>query len=470
MQHNIEDEFTNGFGDKRLLSRCQNLTLRLWDQLNESVTHACQGWAEVVAAFRFFNNEKVNLMTILLGHKQATLSRVKQETEVLAIQDTSEVSYGQRKISGIGPTSTTRSLGFYWHMTLLVSRDRLQLGIWCVETIVRTALKRKNDDSHKKVPIEEKESGRWLRGYKEACELQKLAPETTIISIGDRESDIYEIYTEASEAAKKETNPAHWLIRSAQNRRVLLDNCDANHRSLQLAVMLAPVAAEGTINVQATPKRPARTAHVKIKIVPVTICPPVRKEKKMPFVSATAIVVSEYDTSDGVTPLQWTLLTSLSVNSVTDACDVVDRYAARWEIEVWFRTWKTGCKIESLQLKTCDRLEPCLGLYAILTWRLLYLSRLSRVCLDAPASLVFSDDELKAISLLALNPRKGPPLIKTIAQAVLAIAIIGGFLNRKSDGNPGVETFWKGFAKINIAVAVLENTRYHEAHNNEHQS
>lgn len=470
MQHNIEDEFTNGFGDKRLLSRCQNLTQRLWNQLDESVTHACQGWAEVIAAFRFFNNEKVNLTTILLGHKQATLSRVRQETEVLAIQDTSEVSYAQRKISGIGPTSTNRSLGLYWHMTLLVSRDRLQLGIWGVETIVRKSLKRKKDDSHKKVPIEEKESGRWLRGYKEACELQKLAPETTVISIGDRESDIYEIYTEAYEEAKKETNPAQWLIRSAQNRRVLLDNCDANHRSLHLAVILAPAAAEGTINVQATPKRQARTAHVKIKILQVSICPPVRKEKTMPVVPATIVVVNEYDTPDGVAPLQWTLLTSLSVNSVVDACDVVERYAARWEIEVWFRTWKTGCKVESLQLKTRDRLEPCLGMYAILTWRLLYLSRLSRVCPDAPASLVFSDDEIKAITLLAPNPRKGPPLIKTIAQAVLTIAMIGGFLNRKSDGNPGVETFWKGFTKINTVVAVWENIRYYEEHNNEHES
>lgn len=452
----LDDEFADVFGDQRLTQRCHLLAHRLWAQLQASVTQACQGWAEVMAAFRFFENHRVTLATILEGHRRASLARVQQIPEVLAIQDTTDVAYPQRKITGLGPLTTPTFTGLLWHMTFLVTPDRVPLGVWTAETLVRQALGRKKSGVRKQEPIEKKESGRWLRGYHAACSLQHQAPQTRVISIADREGDIYEIFATAHSASQGAQNAADWLIRTTGDR-VVLPSEGGRPQSLRLVLALAPVLATGALAVAAAPGRRARLAQVQLKTVTVTLRPPYRKDRKLPPVTLTVVVLREQGAPPEETPLQWMLLTSLPMNGVTDACALIARYAARWDIEVFFRTWKTGCRIEALQLMTRERLEPCLGLYAVLTWRVLYLSRLARACPDLPASLVLSPEELQAIAVLALHPRYGPPPLQFIGQAIRALARLGGFLERTSDGEPGVETLWRGIGKIAPLITAWAN-------------
>jgi len=458
--HRLDDEFAEVFGDRRLTKRCRLLADRLWAQVQASVTQACQGWAEVVGAFRFLNHPRVTLTTILDEHRQTNLTRARQMPEVLTIQDTTEVAYPHRKLAGIGPLSSATLTGLLWHMTLLVTPDRVPLGVWAVETLVRQQLGRKQAGTRKREPIEEKESGRWLRGYQAACALAAQAPQTRVVSLADREADIYEIYAEAAQAAGTAEWVADWLIRATRERRVVVSQ-GGRPRALRLAVALAPVLATGTLAVAAAPGRPAREATLTLKAVPVTLRPPSRSDRRLAPVAVTVVVAQEQGTPpDGAPPVQWVLLTSLPVTGAADACAVVARYAARWEIEVFFRTWKTGCRVEALQVMTRDRLEPCLGLYAVLTWRLLYLSRLARVCPDLPAAHVLSPEELQALAVLGMHPRYGPPQLATLGQALRALAQLGGFLDRTSDGEPGVETLWRGLAKIMPLVTAWANARH----------
>jgi hypothetical protein len=402
----------------------------------------------------------VTLTTILDGHRQASLARAQQVPEVLAIQDTTEVAYPQRQIAGLGPLTTATLTGLLWHMTLLVTPDRVPLGIWTVETLVRTALGRKAAGTRKLEPIEAKESGRWLRGYQAACTLQQQAPQTQVISVADREADIYEIFTEAAQAVAAAGSAAGWLIRATRERTLVVAS-GGGTRSLRLAVALAPVLATGTLAVPLTPGRAAREARITLKVVSVTLRPPWRRDRHLPPVTVTVVVAQEVGTpADGGPSLQWVLLTSLPVTGVADACALLARYAARWEIEVFFRTWKTGCRVEALQLMTRDRLEPCLGLYAVLAWRLLYLSRVARTSPDLSAQAVLSPEELQALAILAVHPRYGPPQLETLGQAMRELAGLGGFLNRTHDGPPGVETLWRGLAKIMPLVTAWTNARH----------
>jgi hypothetical protein len=171
----------------------------------------------------------------------------------------------------------------------------------------------------------------------------------------------------------------------------------------------------------------------------------------------TCLIARETRVRPGHKPLEWRLLTNRGVTSLAQAAQLIDWYRCRWEIEILFHVLKNGCRVQALQLGHIKKLELALAIYLVVAWRLAHLVRLGRVHPELPASEVFDQVEWQAAWLLAEKepPKQPPPLREVIRR----IAMLGGFLARKGDGEPGVRTLWQGFARISSFVRGVEKMR-----------
>ena len=160
----------------------------------------------------------------------------------------------------------------------------------------------------------------------------------------------------------------------------------------------------------------------------------------------------------GVEPIAWILLTSLPIDDLAEASEILQWYLCRWQIEVFFRVLKSGCKIENLQLQLTDRLELAISLYLIVAWRVLFLTRLGRTCPDLSCEVVFTPEEWHAVYIVAKRkkPPKEPPRLN---EMIRMVASFGGFLGRKDDGEPGPKALWTGLQRIRDFVLMRETLR-----------
>ncbi len=188
---------TADLGDRRLDRRMKLILERVTASPMKSLQSAFKGWAEVIGAYRFFNNKKTSVEGILKPHQDATLERVKEFKQVLFVQDTTELDYTRKKsLKGTGPLSIMERQGFFAHNHLVITPEHLPLGVWGTTIYARDKKRHGKSAEHKFDPIEDKESFRWLQGYRDACELKQLAPKVQVIACGDRENDIYEVFQE----------------------------------------------------------------------------------------------------------------------------------------------------------------------------------------------------------------------------------------------------------------------------------
>ena len=173
------------------------------------------------------------------------------------------------------------------------------------------------------------------------------------------------------------------------------------------------------------------------------------------------LIAREGETQDGYKPIEWRLLTNRTVTTLDQAAGLIDWYRCRWEIETLFYVLKNGCRVEALQLGDVKKLELALALYLVVAWRLAHLVRLGRVHPELPASAVFDQMEWQAAWLLAQKdpPRKTP----TVREVIRRIVMLGGFLARKGDGEPGVKTLWQGYARVTSFVRGVEKMRVNHA-------
>jgi hypothetical protein len=413
-----------------------------------SIPAACGGWAETQAAYRLFDNPKVNAEALLAPHSERTVERMGAHPRVLCIQDTSELDYtGKPSMQGLGPLNLELRQGLYLHPTLALTPERLCLGLLDAYTWTREpgSLGQDKDPAR---PLEEKESVRWVDGYAQVDELARRLPETRLTYVADREADIYDLFVEAPcpETA------ADWLVRGRHDR-VLKDG-----RPLSEHLAEAPVLTETTFERPATGAAKARTVHQQIKALQVTLPPPYRPDRRLPEVQVTAILATEPHPPAGEEPVQWLLLTNLAVETPEQALEKLQWYLCRWQIEVFFRILKSGCRIEKLQLEKLERLEPALAFYMIIAWRILFVTMLGRECPEMPCDVVFDTAEWQAVYIV--TERKPPPETPPSLDAMVRrIAGLGGFLNRKGDGFPGPQTLWIGLQRAADFVMALEAQR-----------
>jgi Transposase Tn5 dimerisation domain/Transposase DNA-binding len=478
MQEWIEQEFGDcDLGDRRLNQRVKKIVLRMWQSPQESLSAACRGFGEVMACSRFFDNEAVSQSQLLEPHRQASLQRIKEHPRVLLIQDTTELDFtAKKKLEGAGSLSSVHRRGFFAHNQLVVTPERLPLGMW------QTSIQAREDQDHgkasqrKEKTIEEKESFRWLEGYRHACDLAQLAPKTQVISCADREADIYELLAEHQRVLSSGQLAADWLIRSKSNRclepleKEFLQEEEGTKpaekklakQKIQERLEQSPVL--GTLSFMAPAKeqfkkikgsggskkkvlRTQRTVTQEVRAIQVQLQAPWRKDRSMAAVQIWVVQAKEIDAPADQEPIEWTLITSLETKDFEQAREVLGLYLCRWEIEVYHRVLKTGCRVEDLQLRTGPRMKLALLLYMIVAWRVLYVMHLGRQCPDLPCNVVFEDDEWQSswVIIKGGSPPQNPPSLNDMVRMV---ASFGGFLGRKSDGHPGPQTLWVGLSRV----------------------
>src|SRR5262245_19994544 len=289
-----EEMQTANFGDERLRRRAEIVLEKLSRSPEGSVPSAFQSWGETQAAYRLFSNENVTGERVLEPHRDATLERMKEFPVVLCVQDTTEVDYTRRHIEGLGPLTYESSLGLYIHPTLAITPDRLCLGVLDQWSWARDAQQHGGKDRQDRLnrPIEEKESVRWLEGYRRVCDLQSILPQTRLVYVADRDSDLFELFEEGH------SGEAAWLIRASQDRKL----SDGGHR--WQAVQKAKVVGRLEFDLPAAEDRPARHVVQTLRTARLKLKPPYRSDKKLSPVEVTAILAWEESPPEGVEPIQ----------------------------------------------------------------------------------------------------------------------------------------------------------------------
>jgi hypothetical protein len=192
--------------------------------------------------------------------------------------------------------------------------------------------------------------------------------------------------------------------------------------------------------------RETRRATVEVRAASVTLRAPQRHDRKLPPVTVNIVLVSERDAPAGETAVEWILVTTLPIDTPEVVRTVVEYYCVRWSIEILFRTLKSGCRIERRRFEHIDRVLPCVGLYLIVAWRVLFLCRMGRSCPDVDCEAIFEPSERKAV-WVAVRRRQPPKKPPRLSEMVHLIANLGGYVER-SQTEPGTQTLWIGLQRM----------------------
>lgn len=459
IDHELE---TANLEDKRLNERFGDVLRALGSRPNVSIPAACGGHAETMAAYRFFDNEKVDFDKILEPHRKATEKRISEQEIVLCVQDTTELDLTrpQQQIRGAGLIGVgTNRRGAYLHLLEAFTPDGTPLGAVWGKTILRAEEETRTPEEIKarqkrlpSIPIEEKESFRWLEGYRETIELAERNENTVCVCVGDSECDMFEVF------AEKRCDNAHLLVRMCQDRGV---EGDGEFNRLRDSVYAEPVIGTKTIFVRArTPSvsctknarqvvRKSRDAELEIRKATVTIKVPSPLRSRYGSATMNVVVVSEISPPPGEEPVEWILVTTLPIATWKQVLAVIEYYECRWMIEVFFKTLKSGCKVESLQFEEMDRLLPCLGVYVIVAWRVLMICRLGRSAPDMSCEAIFEESEWKSTYRVMHQEDKLPKKPPTLNFMIRLIGELGGWVSTPGKTEmPGPQTTWIGLQRV----------------------
>ncbi len=426
-------------GDERRNRRLCVLIEQLGRQPRNSIPSAIGGWSETKAAYSVLAHPQVTAQKILEPHYETTQERIKQYPVVLVAQDTTELDYtGKKDIEGLGTLNYEHRHGLYLHTSLAITPERLSLG-----QLDSWSWTRPFEDA-------DRESIRWMEGYQRLCETQQQihsqgAP-TQLVYMADREGDLYEIFAETARIEHQGKIAADWLIRCRHDRN--------SEEGDKIRTLLNKAPRLGAIEFNLPKGRNNRKARPVTQTLRIATISLPRTKEGLPVV-ITAILAQEENPPKGEKPIQWTLLTNRTVDTLEEAKEKLDWYLCRWQIEVFFKILKSGCKVEELQLEHVDRIENALALYQIIAWRVLYLTMLGRTCPELPCNLIFEEEEWQAIYIVKMKapPPETPPSIDEI---IRMLASYGGFLNRRGDGFPGPQTIWIGLQRCRDFVLGVE--------------
>lgn len=424
-------------GDERLSRRLQELGADLALKPAATIPKSCVTAAKIKGAYRFFDHPHMTVDQILDGHRQCTLERMKDKPVILAVQDTTTLNYATHKqTKGLGPTNRTAASGWGMlvHTTLAVTPERVPLGILDVQMWSRDP--EKHGDNHKRnsKDLEDKESHKWLKSLAATEKWAAELSNTLVVSVTDREGDIYDFLGQPGRTAA--------LVRMQHNRRV----ADCEQDLLWEHIVSQPAAEVIQLSLPRSPGVAARSARCEIRFGQVKLKAP-RLKADQSEIAVWFIEVREIGKPPGkIEPILWRLLTTVATETVEEAKVRVSWYLVRWQIEVFHRTLKTGCAVESLQLDNINKLRLAVALKMIIAWRIMALVHSSRSQPQTPASAFLRP--LEIIVLLAVTKIKATAQTLTVHEAVRAIASLAGFLGRKGDGEPGAQTLWHGLQRL----------------------
>lgn len=440
------------FKDARLGKRFRELLIQLGGGMGESIPFACQDWANTKAAYRFFSNDRVQEGDILSGHFGATRERFEAtEGTVLLLQDTTEFSYERARPELVGMTKSVNTgkdqkgrprshtlCGILMHSSLAVTTDGLPLGLAAVKFWTRkkfkgtAALKKKINPT--RVPIEQKESVRWLDNLRQSIDL--LGDPSRCIHVGDRESDIFELYCLTQELG------THFIVRMQTDRL-------AGDGAHTISSEMEEIAIKGLHRVQVRDQNGEMTAvTLELKCKRIHVQPPIGKQKRYQALDLTVIHATERDAPKGRKPIDWKLMTDLPARTRAEVIEKIDWYALRWKIEVFHKILKSGCKAEDSKLRTADRLANLMAVYCILSWRVFWLTMLNRAAPDAAPTTALTASEISLLDQLVVDAGSRRCRPGTLSYYLTKLARLGGYLARSNDPPPGNTVIWRGLSRL----------------------
>ena len=439
-------EFRNiDLGDARRAHRLVSLASTAARNPGASIPAACGGWNETKAAYRFLANEDIEPQRILEAHREATLGRVAKHDTVLAVQDTTYLNFGASPATeGLGPIGEENTRGMIAHTCLAVSPQGVPLGVLAQHVWARPPqAQRLTEKQRRGTPTAKKESQRWLDMLETSA--RGMPRRVRVVAVADREADIFDFLARAAALGQDV------LVRSCYDRAT------SDGYAWQEAEE-APVAGTMAVEIPRTGGRPARTVDLELRYTGVKLKKPDPRahRRPRPVLPLTMLIARERGAPKGAEPVCWRLLTSLSLDSPEDARRCVAWYALRWRIERFFYTLKSGCRTEDLQLKTRSRLSRALAVFSVVAWRLLALTYAARETPEASCRGFLSEGEWSLAHCVVNRTRDPPVQPPTLRDGVRLIARLGGFLNRKGDGEPGVKVLWRGFARLNDLVLAAD--------------
>ena len=426
-------------GDERLNQRLVKLATRFADKPTSSIPGACGDWSETQAAYRFFEQSSdqkraLGWQDILAPHMACTEVRMRQHPVVLCLQDTTELDFNGQETAGLGPLSHEAQRGMYLHPTYVVTPGREPLGVTDAWMWAREA---KGEDGQRPGILE---SRRWIEGYQRIAETAQEMPETRLVYVADREADILELM----QCAHQLGTPADWLIRSQHNRSL------PDGGKLWASVLAGTLLGEIEFTLAARQGQATREVRQQLWARPISL-----PDGRGGQLSVSCLIAREINAPAGCKPVEWRLLTNRAAESLEAVVELIDWYRCRWEIETFFHVLKNGCRVEALQLGSVAKLALALAVYLVVSWRLARLVKLGRTHPDQEARALFTETEWKGAYILAKKaiPKTAP----SIREVVRQIAMLGGFLGRKGDGEPGVKTLWLGMQRLRDFVEGMEH-------------
>jgi hypothetical protein len=510
----VESEMSSiHLGDFRLDQRAKTVLTSLGNAPASSIPSAMGGGrAETEGAYRLFENERVDFDDLLDPHIESSLQRVGQQTMCVIVQDTTEIDLSRphQTVVGTGPMDASARRGCFLHLLQAFTEQGIPLGTVGAEKYVRdesiesdsqiempNGVSRKTKTNQQKdrkdqkrakakkrqklrnATIEEKESYRWLAGTNRAHEIAGMYPGTQIVIVSDSECDIFEVMVEGQAGylhplnEEGETPSADWIIRACQNRAIVPPEDSQTLTSTIPQLIFAQVEAapvvstyevdirgrEAKINCEDRPRRQpreSRTATVEVRACSVILRCPKHHNQTLPDIAVNLVLVREVTPPAGDIPVEWLLVTSLPINTTEEILRVISLYCIRWQIEIFFRVLKQGCRVEERLFETLPRLERFLAMSLIVSWRTLQLSRLGRETPGISCETLFDKSEWK--SVYQITQKKAPPQTPpTLGELVRMVAQLGGYVNRTKEAYPGPETIWKGIVRMNDLATAWES-------------
>ena len=413
-------------GDERLRKRARVIGEKMLEKPDGLLPQQMGDWAATKSSYRFLDNPSVTYIDLILPHWNYTKEISSDYETVLCIQDTSDISFTHHAaIEGLSKLGNGHGQGFLLHSTLAVVPKARPIILGLLHQEIYYRKPKPKGETKKQRYSRKRESDLWINSLKS---VGNPPPATRYIDVMDRGADIYTVIQES-------TFQKHdFIVRAAYNRKLVSEH----KKLLDLIKDTKPI---GTIRlaVKKSPQQKRRLAKLKVACKKVTISPPYPMCGESPII-CTVIYVGEKRPPKGQEPIEWVLLTSLDAFTLQEACKVIDWYAMRWIIEEYHKCLKTGCRFEQRQLKNNTRLERLMGFLAVVALRLLQLKEqmkngqhlANRYIPDLPLEVL-----AKKISL--------DPESITLRQFWIEVAKMGGFLARKSDGDPGWITIWRGW-------------------------
>lgn len=413
--------------------------------------------AALEGAYRLLRNEQVEPEAILEAGFRSTAKSVLQCDELLAVEDTTTLSYRHAmadELGDVGGPQERDARGILVHSVLLLdSSTGRTVGLVEQEYWTRDPSSRGKKHQRKRRSFEDKESFKWRRASEKLRE--RLDPEAMArtVSVCDREADVYEYLSYKVELGER------FIVRAAWDRKVEAMPDDEAREVGHLFELLGNAQRLGAIEV-AVPQRGGRSARIatlSVRAKPIRIVRPARLSSDVapPRIEVNAILAREDASPPGAEPLEWLLLTNEPISTAEQVLDVLRRYRLRWRIEEFHKAWKSGAGVERRRMQTADNILRVAALLAFVAVRLLQLRETLEHTPDAPCDKILTSTEWKVL-WVAVEKKQPPRRPPTVQWAYHAIGRLGGWSDSKRTGRMGWQSYWLGWIKLHERVAGYE--------------